>query len=286
MNRLVVRRTAAGLAAHLWDGVGRDAAPPLAVVGYDARRGSAAFAADTAAVLTAAGVQTVLLPDPLPTPVLAFAVRHLSADAGVMVTASHNPPADNGYKVYLGGRLTDEAGRGAQIVSPADAQIAARIDHAAWAADIPLAEDGWTVAGPDLLEAYRAAALGVLDDDRHGHRDGVATVRHDGVVVAVLARDTDLAVTRAPSTLEHTYLDIAAERRQQLTAVVTTAVDLTEEQRTRLAGALQQIYSKPVQLQIVHDEDVIGGIRVQIGDEVVDGTVLRRLDEAKRHLAG
>ena len=66
MNRLVVRRTAAGLAAHLWDGVGRDAAPPLAVVGYDARRGSAAFAADTAAVLTAAGVQTVLLPDPLP----------------------------------------------------------------------------------------------------------------------------------------------------------------------------------------------------------------------------
>ena len=171
MNRLVVRRTAAGLAAHLWDGVGRDAAPPLAVVGYDARRGSAAFAADTAAVLTAAGVQTVLLPDPLPTPVLAFAVRHLSADAGVMVTASHNPPADNGYKVYLGGRLTDEAGRGAQIVSPADAQIAARIDHAAWAADIPLADDGWTVAGPDLLEAYRAAALGVLDDDRHGHRD-------------------------------------------------------------------------------------------------------------------
>lgn len=171
MNRLVVRRTAAGLAAHLWDGVGRDAAPPLAVVGYDARHGSAAFAADTAGVLTAAGVQTVLLPDPLPTPVLAFAVRHLSADAGVMVTASHNPPADNGYKVYLGGRLTDEAGRGAQIVSPADAQIAARIDHAAWAADIPLADDGWTVAGPDLLEAYRAAALGVLDDDRHGHRD-------------------------------------------------------------------------------------------------------------------
>ena len=172
MNRLVVRRTAAGLAAHLWDGVGRDAAPPLAVVGYDARRGSAAFAADTAAVLTAAGVQTVLLPDPLPTPVLAFAVRHLSADAGVMVTASHNPPADNGYKVYLGGRLTDEAGRGAQIVSPADAEIAARIDHAAWAADIPLADDGWTVAGPDLLEAYRAGNLtlanaigtGVADD--------------------------------------------------------------------------------------------------------------------------
>ncbi|WP_068325271.1 F0F1 ATP synthase subunit delta [Janibacter terrae] len=82
------------------------------------------------------------------------------------------------------------------------------------------------------------------------------------------------------------YLDVAADRRQQLTAVVTTAVDLTDEQRTRLAGALQQIYSKPVLLQVVLDEEVIGGIRVQIGDEVVDGTVLRRLDEAKRHLAG
>ena len=82
------------------------------------------------------------------------------------------------------------------------------------------------------------------------------------------------------------YLDIAAERRQQLTAVVTAAVDLTQEQRTRLADALQRIYSKPVMLQVIRDEDVIGGIRVQIGDEVVDGTVLRRLDEAKRHLAG
>src|SRR5699024_4346983 len=81
------------------------------------------------------------------------------------------------------------------------------------------------------------------------------------------------------------YLAIAAERRQQLTAVVTTAVDLTEEQRTRLSGALQRTYGKPVMLQVVHEEDVIGGIRVQVGDEVVDGTVLRRLDEAKRHLA-
>ncbi len=101
-----------------------------------------------------------------------------------------------------------------------------------------------------------------------------------------LARQAVLAPRgrRFDRTIEE-YLDIAAQRRQQLTAVVTTAVDLTEEQRTRLAGALQRIYSKPVLLQVVHDEDVIGGIRVQIGDEVVDGTVLRRLDEAKRHLA-
>lgn len=102
-----------------------------------------------------------------------------------------------------------------------------------------------------------------------------------------LARQSVLAPRgrRFDRTIEE-FLDIAAERRQQLTAVVTTAVDLTEEQRSRLAGALQQIYSKPVMLQVVHDEHVIGGIRVQVGDEVVDGTVLRRLDEAKRHLAG
>jgi len=102
-----------------------------------------------------------------------------------------------------------------------------------------------------------------------------------------LARQSVLAPRgrRFDRTIEE-YLDIAAERRQQLTAVVTSAVDLTDEQRTRLAGALQRIYSKPVLLQVIHDEDVIGGIRVQIGDEVVDGTVLRRLDEAKRHLAG
>ena len=171
MNRLVVRRTAAGLGRHLWNELGPDQPAPLVAVGYDARRGSADFAADTAAVLTAAGAQVVLLPRALPTPVLAFAVRHLHADAGVMVTASHNPPADNGYKVYLGGRMTDEAGRGAQIVSPADVQIAAQIDHDAWTADIPLAAEGWEGAGEDLLEAYRAAALGVLDPGGHPGRD-------------------------------------------------------------------------------------------------------------------
>ncbi|MDY6054829.1 phospho-sugar mutase [Micrococcus sp.] len=170
MNRIVVRRTAAGLARFLWAELGEDQGAPLVVVGYDARHGSAGFAEDTAAVMTAAGAQVVLLPRALPTPVLAFAVRHLRADAGVMVTASHNPPADNGYKVYLGGRMTDEAGRGAQIVSPADAQIAAAVRHEDWPTDIPLAEDGWTVAGPDLLEAYREDALTVLDPATEGTR--------------------------------------------------------------------------------------------------------------------
>jgi F-type H+-transporting ATPase subunit delta len=82
------------------------------------------------------------------------------------------------------------------------------------------------------------------------------------------------------------YLALAAKRREQVTAVVTAAADLTEQQRERLSSALQNIYGKPVLLQVVLDPRVLGGIRVQIGDEVVDGTVLRRLDEARRHIAG
>lgn len=90
---------------------------------------------------------------------------------------------------------------------------------------------------------------------------------------------------RFDRTLEH-YLALAAKRREQLTAVVTSAVDLDQAQRERLANALQGIYGKQVLLQVVLDPKVIGGIHVQIGDEVVDGTVLRKIDAARRHIAG
>ncbi|NYD66739.1 phospho-sugar mutase [Agromyces atrinae] len=118
MNRVLVGQAAAGLAAFL---LGRESSPSV-VIGYDGRKNSRVFAEDSAAILAGAGVRAVLLPRLLPTPVLAFAVRHLDASAGVMVTASHNPPNDNGYKVYLGG---DDAG--AQIVPPVDSEIAAHI---------------------------------------------------------------------------------------------------------------------------------------------------------------
>lgn len=102
-----------------------------------------------------------------------------------------------------------------------------------------------------------------------------------------LARQSVLAPRgrRLDRTLER-YLALAAQRREQVTAVVTAAHDLDESQRQRLSAALQRIYGKPVLLQVVLDEQVLGGIRVQVGDEVVDGTVLRRLDEARRHIAG
>ncbi|MGC2977742.1 phospho-sugar mutase [Brevibacterium sp. FAM 25378] len=169
MNRAVVIRAAAGLSAFLADTVGEGF---RVVIGCDARYKSAEFATDTAAVVTAAGGVAVQLPEQLPTPLLAFALSHLEADAGVMVTASHNPPVDNGYKVYLGERplraiesdpAAAEAGAGAQIVSPADALIAEKIAAVESVASVPRAESGWDHLDESIVETYltRIDALGV-----------------------------------------------------------------------------------------------------------------------------
>ncbi len=157
MNRAVVIRAAAGLTAYLQHDADHPRSEPFVVVGYDARHKSDEFARDTAAVVTAAGGRAAVLPHVLPTPVLAFAIRHLGADAGVMVTASHNPAQDNGYKVYLGD--------GSQIVPPADALIAARIAAVGSLADVPLASDGWETLGADVLEAYLDAVSGLVRAD-------------------------------------------------------------------------------------------------------------------------
>lgn len=160
MNRAVVIRTAAGLVRYLADVLGPQARPRV-VIGYDARYLSDTFARDTAAVVTAAGGEALLMPRYLPTPVLAFAVRHLGADAGVMVTASHNPPQDNGYKVYLGGRVVTDAGQGVQIVPPHDAEIAARIAAVPSVTSVPRVDGGWTTLGEEIVEAYLAAVGGL-----------------------------------------------------------------------------------------------------------------------------
>ncbi|MCD9873552.1 phospho-sugar mutase [Streptomyces guryensis] len=151
MNRAVVIRAAAGLAAYL---NARGERGGLVVIGYDARHKSADFARDTAAVMTGAGFRAAVLPRPLPTPVLAFAIRHLGAVAGVEVTASHNPPRDNGYKVYLGD--------GSQIVPPADAEIAAEIDAIVSLDDVPRPEAGWEILDDSVLNAYLARTDAVL----------------------------------------------------------------------------------------------------------------------------
>ena len=151
MNRAVVIRATAGLAAHL--AATGHAGEPV-VVGYDARHLSDRFARDAAAVLAAAGFPVHLADRPLPTPVVAFGVTHLGCCAGVQVTASHNPPRDNGYKVYLGD--------GAQIVPPSDAEISAQIDAVGPLASVPRAADDdprIAPAGDALVDAYVAGAL-------------------------------------------------------------------------------------------------------------------------------
>jgi len=148
MNRVVVMRAAAGLAAYLRDTGGRSI-----VIGYDARRNSDVFAHDTARIMAGAGIAAMVLPHPLPTPVTAFAIGFLGTSGAVMVTASHNPPEDNGYKVYLGD--------GSQIVPPADAQISERIAAVGPVADIPTSDD-YVTLGSEVLDAYVARAVNLL----------------------------------------------------------------------------------------------------------------------------
>ena len=188
MNRAVVIRAAAGLVAHLQEAI----AAPFVVIGRDARYNSDAFAIDTAAVVTAAGGRAALLPEPLPTPVLAFAIRHLGADAGVMVTASHNPPQDNGYKVYLG--------TGSQIVPPSDAQIAEQISRVTSVASVPRAESGWQVLGDEVLEAYLDAVAGVVAPDSPRDLQVLHTSLH-GVGDATVRRAFERAGFAAPATV-------------------------------------------------------------------------------------
>jgi phosphomannomutase len=156
MNRAVVITAAYGLIEYLFDLLHNDKCPraPRVVIGNDARDGSRQFAIDTAGVVVAAGGEALLLPDPVPTPVLAFAVRCQDADAGVMVTASHNPAADNGYKVYLCGRCVAEPLRGTQLVEPHDEEVAERIAAAPPAAKIKRADIGWKELGPESVNDY------------------------------------------------------------------------------------------------------------------------------------
>jgi len=208
MNRAVVIRAAAGLGAHLIRTLGPGSGPRV-VVGYDARHRSADFARDSAAVLAAAGCEVLMLPRPLPTPILAFAVRHLDADAGVMVTASHNPAADNGYKVYLGGRAETGPGQGAQIVPPHDALIAEAIADVGPADEVPRADGGWAELDLGVVEEYlRTLAPLRPADPGAASRLKVVTTSLHGVGGRLLARAlADAGFTRVTPVEEQSYPD-------------------------------------------------------------------------------
>ncbi|GLW44887.1 phosphomannomutase [Streptomyces sp. NBRC 14336] len=187
MNRAVVIRAAAGLAAYLKK-QGQEGG--LVVIGYDARHKSHDFAQDTAAVMTGAGLRAAVLPRPLPTPVLAYAIRHLGAVAGVEVTASHNPPRDNGYKVYLGD--------GSQIVPPADAEIAAEIAAIGSLNDVPRPTEGWETLDDSVLDAYLARTDAVLAEGSPRTARTVYTAMH-GVGKDVLLAAFERAGFPAPA---------------------------------------------------------------------------------------
>ena len=197
MNRLVVRQAAAGLAKYLLD-VDPRARERGVIIGYDARRKSDLFALDTACVMAAYGIRAMLFDQFVPTPVLAWSITEVDASAGVVVTASHNPPADNGYKVYL-----DD---GAQIVPPRDASIAARIDEVDPTAvdlaprDHPLIES----VGSELIDSYIAAAPKVrLRPEVPGVT--VAYTAMHGVGGAVLVRAFEAAGLPAPKLVSEQF---------------------------------------------------------------------------------
>lgn len=236
MNRVVVIRTTAGLAAHLSHTAGK----ARVVIGYDARHNSDVFARDVASVMTGAGHKALLLPGQLPTPVLAFAVRHLKADAGVMITASHNPPRDNGYKVYLGG----DEDQGSLIVPPADREIAERIDAVGALKDVPRPESGWTQLDLTIREDYLAAitsnvprtrsasTMRIVVTPMHGvggqtvldalHRSGFPNVT---LVSKQAAPDPEFPTVGFPNPEEPGAIDLALEAAEFTHADLVIALD-------------------------------------------------------------
>lgn len=233
MNRAVVTRATYGL----MDWLGRQVEGPRVVIGCDARHGSSDFYTTAAEVISAAGGTALLLPPCLPTPVTAFAVRALHADAGIMITASHNPRTDNGYKVYLGGRVATGVADGVQIVPPADAEIMACITQASPADQIP--RDSLRVERVDVLPEYleTAARNGVSDlrivlTAMHGVGGEVARQAlnragfHDIHVVAEqFAPDPDFPTVAFPNPEEPGALDLAIALASDVNADLIFALD-------------------------------------------------------------
>ena len=267
MNRAVVRATTAALAGWLLAGHGGPGAAEAGVViGCDARHRSGEFAEEAARVLAGAGVRAHLLPPRRPTPLLAFAVRHLGAAAGVMITASHNPPADNGYKLYLRD--------GAQIIPPVDEQIERAIEALGPLAQVPVAApDSPLIShrGDEVASAYlaaitvafpapaAAAGLRIVYTPLHGVA-GALLLRALGqagfpppeVVAAQAEPDPDFPTVSFPNPEEPGALDLALAQARETGADLVIANDPDGD---RLAVA-------------VPDPAAAGGWRMLTGDQV------------------
>ena len=235
MNRAVVGRTAAGIVAYM-----KERNLTSVVIGRDARYGSEDYTFETAEIMSGAGMKVFVLPRPLPTPVLAFATNELGCDVGIMVTASHNPPQDNGYKVYLGGTVDGIEYRGSQIVSPTDVSIAHKIDAITSLKEQPRAKV-WTVLGEEIIEKYiectaslatTPGTLKIVYTAMHGV--GTETLQRvfqkagypsPILVAAQAAPDPDFPTVAFPNPEEPGAIDLALETAKRFDADLVIAND-------------------------------------------------------------
>ena len=286
MNTAVVTTASAGLAAFL---AGRLPDGFHVVIGFDGRHRSADFARTAAGVIVAAGGRVSLMPRMLPTPVLAFTLLHLDADAGVMVTASHNPPADNGYKVYLGHRVSDAGG--AQIVAPADAQILAEIEKVSSADSVAVAADGWQTVGEDVLDAYVAEAARLaagaptnlrvaltamhgVGADTAGRVFTAAGFTDVHLVASQIEPDPDFPTVAFPNPEEPGALSQAMETATRVDADIIVALDPDAD---RCAIAVPDATTEHRWRQLTGDElGALLGEQVAIEHEGDRGSVLSR----------
>jgi len=235
MNRAVVGRTAAGIVVYM-----KERNLTSVVIGRDARYGSEDYTYETAEIMSGAGMKVYVLPRPLPTPVLAFATNALGCDVGIMVTASHNPPQDNGYKVYLGGTVDGIEYRGSQIVSPTDVSIVHAID-AITSLKAQARGKEWTVLGEEIIEKYieRTASLAttpgtlkIVYTAMHGvgtetlqrvfHKAGYPSLI---LVDAQAAPDPDFPTVAFPNPEEPGAIDLALETARSFDADLVIAND-------------------------------------------------------------
>jgi len=235
MNRAVVGRTASGLVAYM-----KERNLTSVVIGRDARYGSEDYTFETAEIMSGAGMKVFVLPRPLPTPILAFATNGLGCDVGIMVTASHNPPEDNGYKVYLGGTVDGIQYRGSQIVSPTDISIAQKIDAIASLKEQPRGKV-WTVLNEEIIDKYinqtallakNPGSLRIVYTAMHGvgtetiqrvfHKAGFASPI---LVDAQAAPDPDFPTVAFPNPEEPGAIDLALETAKSCDADLVIAND-------------------------------------------------------------
>ena len=235
MNRAVVGRTATGIVAYM-----KERNLTSVVIGRDARYGSEDYTFETAEIMSGAGMKVYVLPRPLPTPVLAFATNELGCDVGIMVTASHNPPQDNGYKVYLGGTVDGIKYRGSQIGSPTDFSIAEKIAAVSALKAQPRGKN-WTILEEAVVEKYvaRTAALATNPGDlkivytaMHGVGTEIIQQVFDRagfappiLVTAQAAPDPDFPTVAFPNPEEPGAIDLALETARNFTAHLVIAND-------------------------------------------------------------